>query len=337
MHSRSTECIREGLIVKQMTFATAKGFEVHGRATRKAEFLARMEMLVPWAQFCAVIEPHYPKAGNGRPPVGLERMLRMYLLANWFNLGDEACEDALYDIAAFREFCRIDLGRERAPDATTLLNFRHLLEKHQLGAALFAKVGELLLANGMKLSGGTIVDATLIAAPPSTKNQEQSRDPEMHQSKKGNQWYFGMKLHIGADSHSGLVHSASVTAANVHDSQELPNLLHGQETRLYGDSAYRGKKQRARLKQSAPKAKDFTNKPAHRHRSLSDAEQQANRRKSAVRSKVEHPFLTLKRIWGFAKVRYRGLAKNANRAYAMLALINVSKWGRALIGEVSPV
>ena len=310
-------------MVKQMTFATAKGFEVHGRATRKAEFLARMEMLVPWAQFCALIEPHYPKAGNGRPPVGLERMLRMYLLANWFNLGDEACEDALYDIAAFRDFCRIDLGRERAPDATTLLNFRHLLEKHELGAALFAKVGELLLANGMKLSGGTIVDATLITAPPSTKNQEQSRDPEMHQSKKGNQWYFGMKLHIGADSHSGLVHSASVTTANVHDSQELPNLLHGRETRLYGDSAYRGKKQRARLKETAPRAKDFTNKPAHRHRSLSDAEQRANRRKSAVRSKVEHPFLTLKRIWGFAKVRYRGLAKNANRAYAMLALINV--------------
>jgi transposase, IS5 family len=323
--------------VKQMTFATAKGFEVHGRATRKAEFLARMEMLVPWAHFCALIEPHYPKAGNGRPPVGLERMLRMYLLANWFNLGDEACEDALYDIPAFRDFCGIDLGRERAPDATTLLNFRHLLEKHELGAALFAKVGELLLANGMKLSGGTIVDATLITAPPSTKNQEQSRDPEMHQSKKGNQWYFGMKLHIGADSHSGLVHSASVTAANVHDSQELPNLLHGQETRLYGDSAYRGKKQRARLKEIAPKAKDFTNKPAHRHRSLNQAEQQSNRRKSAVRSKVEHPFLTLKRIWGFAKVRYRGLAKNANRAYAMLALINVRKWGRPLIGEVSPV
>ena len=323
--------------MKQRTFATAKGFEVHGRATRKAEFLARMEMLVPWAQFCALIEPHYPKAGNGRPPVGLERMLRMYVLANWFNLGDEACEDALYDIAAFRDFCRIDLGRERAPDATTLLNFRHLLEKHQLGAALFAKVGELLLANGMKLSGGTIVDATLITAPGSTKNQEQSRDPEMHQSKKGNQWYFGMKVHIGADSRSGLVHSVSVTAANVHDSQELPKLLHGQETRLYGDSAYRGKKQRARLKAIAPKAKDFTNKPAHRHRSLNQAEQQSNRRKSAVRSKVEHPFLTLKRIWGFAKVRYRGLAKNANRVYAMLALINVSKWGRALIGEVSPV
>ena len=319
-----------------MTLATAKGFEVHGRATRKAEFLARMEALVPWAQFCAVIEPHYPKAGNGRPPVGLERMLRMYLVANWFNLGDEACEDALYDIPAFRDFCRIDLGRERVPDATTLLNFRHLLEKHQIGAALFAKVGELLLANGMKLSGGTIVDATLIAAPPSTKNQEQSRDPEMHQSKKGNQWYFGMKVHIGADSHTGLVHSASVTAGNVHDSQELSNLLHGQETRLYGDSAYRGEKQRERLKEIAPQAKDFTNKRAHQNRPLSDADKQTNRRKSSVRSKVEHPFLTLKRIWGFAKARYRGLAKNANRAYAMLALINVSKWGRPLTGEVSP-
>jgi transposase, IS5 family len=322
--------------VKQMTLATAKGFEVHGRATRKAEFLARMEALVPWRQFCAVIEPHYPKAGNGRPRVGLERMLRMYLVANWFNLGDEACEDALYDIPAFRDFCRIDLGRERVPDATTLLNFRHLLEEHQIGAALFAKVGELLLANGMKLSGGTIVDATLIAAPPSTKNQEQSRDPEMHQSKKGNQWYFGMKLHIGVDSDSGLVHSASVSAGNVHDSHELPNLLHGQERRLYGDSAYRGEKQRERLKDIAPQAKDFTNKRAHKNRPLSDADKQTNRRKSAVRSKVEHPFLTLKRIWGFAKARYRGLAKNANRAYAMLALINISKWGWPLTGEVSP-
>jgi transposase, IS5 family len=318
-----------------MTFAGAKGFEVHGRATRKAEFLARMEALVPWAQFCAVIEPHYPKAGNGRPPVGIERMLRMYLLANWFNLSDEGCEDALYDMPAFRDFCRLDLGRERVPDATTLLKFRHLLEEQHIGAALFAKVGELLLAEGMKLSGGTIVDATLIAAPPSTKNQEQSRDPEMQQSKKGNQWYFGMKLHIGMDSQSGLVHSASVTAGNVHDSQQLPHLLHGQETRLYGDSAYRGEQQREQLKRIAPQAKDFTNKRAYKNRPLSEADRQTNRRKSAVRAKVEHPFLTFKRIWGFAKVRYRGLAKNANRAYAMLALINLSNWGRPLTGEVS--
>lgn len=322
--------------MKQMTLAAAKGFEVHGRATRKAEFLARMEALVPWSEFCTLIEPHYPKAGNGRPPIGVERMLRMYLVANWFNLADEACEDALYDIAAFRDFCRIDLGRERVPDATTLLNFRHLLEAHKIGAALFAKVGELLLASGMKLSGGTIVDATLIAAPPSTKNRDQSRDPEMHQSKKGNEWHFGMKLHIGVDSQSGLVHSASVTAGNVHDSQELPNLLRGSETRLYGDSAYRGEKQRERLKQIAPRAKDFTNKRAYRNRPLSDADKQTNRRKSSVRAKVEHPFLTLKRIWGFAKVRYRGLAKNANRALAMLAMINLNKWGRPLAGEMRP-
>ncbi len=322
--------------MKQMTLAAAKGFEKHNRATRKAEFLARMESLMPWAEFCTVIEPHYPKAGNGRPPVGLERMLRMYCVANWFNLSDEACEDALYDVPVFREFCRIDLGRERVPDATTLLNFRHLLEAHDLGAALFAKVGELLLANGMRLSGGTIVDATLIAAPPSTKNKDKSRDPEMHQTKKGNEWYFGMKLHIGADSKTGLVHSASVTAANVHDSNEVPNLLHGGETRLYGDSAYRGKAQRERLKVIAPKAKDFTNKRAYKNRPLTEADKATNRRKSSVRSKVEHPFLTLKRFWGFAKVRYRGLAKNANRAFAMLAMLNINKWGRPLTGELRP-
>ena len=319
-----------------MTLAATKGFEKYNRATRKAEFLSRMESLMPWVEFCSLIEPYYPRAGNGRLPVGLERMLRMYCIANWFNLSDVACEDSLYDVPVFREFCRIDLGRERVPDATTLLHFRHLLEANNLGAALFAKVGELLLANGMKLSGGTIVDATLIAAPPSTKNKDKSRDPEMHQVKKANEWHFGMKLHIGADSKTGLVHSASVTAANVHDSHQVPNLLHGQETRFYGDSAYRGKAQRERLKEIAPKAKDFTNKRAYRNRPLTDADKATNRRKSSVRSKIEHPFLTLKRLWGFAKVRYRGLAKNANRAFAMLAMLNINKWGRPLTGEVRP-
>ena len=322
--------------MKQMTLAAAKGFEVHGRATRKAAFLAKMEALVPWAEVCALIEPHYPKAGNGRKPIGIERMLRMYMIANWFNLADEACEDALYDIAAFRDFCRIDLGRERVPDATTLLGFRHLLEDKNLGAALFAKIGELLQANGMKLCGGTIVDATLIAAPPSTKNQDKARDPEMHQTKKGNEWYFGMKVHIGVDSQTGLVHSASVTAANVHDSQELPNLLHGEETRLYGDSAYRGQNQREQLRQIAPKAKDFTNQRAYRSRPLTEADKETNRRKSSIRAKVEHRFYTLKRVWGFAKTRYRGLAKNANRAFAMLAMINLVKWGMPLTGQVRP-
>ena len=319
-----------------MTLATVAGFDKHSRATRKAASLARMETLVPWAEFCTLIEPHYPKAGDGRPPVGLERVLRMYMIANWFNLADEACEEALYDIRVFRDFCRSDLGRERVPDATTLLNFRHLLEAHQLGAALFAKVGELLLAQGVKLCGGTIVDATLIAAAPSTKNRDKSRDPEMHQAKKANQWHFGMKVHIGVDSQSGLVHSASVTAANVHDSQALPALLRGDETRLYGDSAYRGAKQREQLKAMAPKARDFTNKRAYRNRPLSEADKRTNRRKSSVRAKVEHPFLTLKRLWGFTKTRYRGLAKNTNRAYAMLAMINLVKWGVPLTGQVRP-
>jgi IS5 family transposase len=296
-----------------------------------------METLMPWAEFCALIEPHYPKAGNGRPPIGLERMLRMYCIANWFNLADEACEDALYDVPVFRDFCGFDLGDERIADAGTLLNFRHLLEAHDLGAAMFAKIGTLLQANGMKLSNGTIVDATLIAAPPSVKNQDKTRDPEMHQVKKGNQWHFGMKLHIGVDSASGLIHSASVTAANIHDRHEVPNLLHGNETRFYGDSAYRGKEQRERLRELAPKAKDFTNRRAYKNRPLTDADKETNRRKSAVRSKVEHPFLTLKRLWGFAKVRYRGLEKNANRAFAMLAIINLVKWGRPLTGQVRPV
>ena len=263
-------------------------------------------------------------------------MLRMYCIANWFNLADEACEEALYDVPVFREFCRIDLGRERVPDATTLLHFRHLRETHQIGTALFAKVGELLLANGKKLPGGTIVDATLIAAPPSTKNQERIRDPELHQAKKGNEWHFGMKLHIGADSQTGLVHGASFIAANVHDSHQVPNLLHRTEPRFYGDRAYRGRAQRERLKQIAPKAKDFTNKRAYRNQPLTEADKQTNRRKSSVRSKVEHPFLTLKRLWGFAKVRFRGLPKNANRAFAMLAMLNLVKWARPLTGEVRP-
>ncbi len=319
--------------MKQQTLSVG-GFDAYRKTTRKAEFLSRMDLLVPWAEFCSVIEPYYPKAGDGRPPVGLERMLRMYFIANWFNLADVACEDALYDVEAFRNFCWIDLGRERVPDATTLMNFRHLLERNNLGAALFAKVGELLLANGLKLSGGTIVDATIIAAPSSTKNADKARDPEMHQTKKGNQWYFGMKVHIGVDSRSGLTHSASITSANVHDSRELPNLLHGNETRLYGDSAYTGQKDV--LRKIAPNAKDFTNKRARRNHPLTDADKETNRRKSQVRARVEHPFRPLKSIYGFAKARYRGLAKNANRALALLALINLEKWGRPLTGQVRP-
>jgi len=226
----------------QQTLAMAAdqgaGFEQYRRPTKRDAFLATMEQIVPWQDLCAVIEPHYPKAGNGRPPVGLERMLRMYFVQHWFNLADEACEEALLDSTALRRFVGIDLGRERVPDGTTLLKFRRLLQKNKLGEHLFAKVGQLLQTRGMKVGTGTIVDATIIGAPSSTKNADKARDPEMHQTRKGQQWYFGMKLHIGVDSRTGLAHSAVVTAANVHDKHPLPELLHGNEQRVYGDSAY---------------------------------------------------------------------------------------------------
>lgn len=321
--------------MKQMTLATA-GFDRYAKTTRRASFLAEMERVVPWRRLCRLIEPVYPTAGNGRPPIGLERMLRIYFLQHWFNLSDPAVEEALYDSQSMRRFVGIDLGREPAPDETTMCRFRHLLEQHDLGTRMFEEVHRHLEASGIKVAKGTIVDATIINAPSSTKNADKARDPDMHQTKKGNQWYFGMKLHIGVDSKTGLVHRASVTAANVHDSHEVANLLHGEENRLYGDSAYRGKAQRKRLKELAPKARDFTNQRAYRNKPLSEAEKETNRRKSSVRAKVEHPFLVIKRLWGFAKVRYRGLAKNANRAYAMLAMVNLLKWGKPLTGQVRP-
>lgn len=250
------------------------------------------------------------------------------LRAHWFNLADEACEDFLYNMPTARHFCKFDLGNEPIPDATTLENFRHLLERHKLGEQLFAAVGSLLDNAGLRLSGGTIVDATIIAAPSSTKNAEGERDPEMSSTKKGNQWHFGMKLHIGVDSKTGLVHSSTVTTASIHDSQELPNLMHGDETRVYGDSAYIG--QKTAMRERSSKAKDFTHHRKFRNRDLSDAQRMSNRRKNSVRARVEHPFLWIKRIWGFAKARYRGLAKNANRAFILLALFNIAKGNRPL-------
>ena len=293
------------------------------RRTRRELFLEQMDQIVPWGELAGLVEPHYPKAGNGRPPIGLERMLRIHFLQHWFNLADEACEDALYDSAAFRSFVGLDLGSERAPDATTLLKFRRLLETHELGAALMQRVSEHLRSSGVKVGSGTIVDATIIAAPSSTKNREKQRDPEMHQTKKGNQWYFGMKLHIGVDSRSGVVHSAEVSAANVHDSRMLPELMHGQEERLYGDSAYRGESVRESMREVAPQVKDFTNERGYRNRPLSKRQQQKNTRKSSVRAKVEYVFLVIKRLWGFGKVRYRGLAKNKNRLLTTIALANL--------------
>jgi transposase, IS5 family len=248
-------------------------------------------------------------------------MLRLHCLQQWFNLSDPAVEEALYDSHAMRQFVGIDLGREPVPDETTICKFRHLLEAHQIGEQLFARIGAYLAGHGLKVSRGTIVDATIIAAPSSTKNRQKKRDPEMHQTQKGNQWYLGMKAHVGVDSQTKLIHSVAATAANVHDSQVLPKLLHGQETRVWGDSAYSG--QRDVIRQHAPKAKSFVQAKAHRHRPLSGAERARNRTKSKVRAKVEHAFLVIKRIFGWAKVRYRGLAKNTHWLQISCGLANL--------------
>ena len=313
--------------MKQTTLAVAADqcaeFERFRKPTRRDVFLQTMETIVPWTALCDVIEPHYPKAGKGRPPIGLERMLRMYFVQHWLNLADEACEEALLDSAALRRFVGIDLARERVPDGTTLLKFRRLLEddKHKLGAALFAKVGEVLQSKGMKVGTGTIVDATIISAPSSTKNDKSERDGEMHQTRKGNQWFFGMKLHIGVDSETGLAHSAVVTAANVHDKHPLPQLLHGNEREVFGDSAYAS--QQALIAAKAPNAVDRTNQRVHGSGVVADLERIVNRIKSKTHSRVEHMFGVVKRHFGFNKVRYKGLAKNATRAFVALGLANI--------------
>ena len=306
--------------MKQTTLSTG-GFDRYSKTTRRAAFLSEMDRVMPWSALCALIEPVYPKAGNGRPPIGVERMLRIYFLQNWFNLSDPAVEEALYDSLSMRSFVGIDLGRERAPDETTVCKFRHLLEENDLGKRVFEEVGRHLQANGLKVSTGTIVDATIISAPSSTKNKDKARDPEMHQTKKGNQWYFGMKAHIGVDSKTKLIHSVVATSANVHDKHPIPQLLHGNENRVYGDSAYASQKEL--IAQAAPKAKDFTNQKGSRNNPLTDREREKNRTKSQVRAKVEHAFLIIKRIFGFAKVSYRGLKKNGNRLFVVAALANI--------------
>ena len=314
--------------MKQMTLATA-GFERYGKTTRRAVFLCEMERVVPWPALCELIEPVYPKAGNGRRPVGVERMLRIYFLQQWFNLSDPAVEEALYDSLAMRNFVGIDLGREPVPDETTVCRFRHLLETHDLGQQLFDEVQRHLTAKGLKVATGTIVDATIINAPSSTKNAAKARDPEMHQTKKGNQWYFGMKAHFGVDSRSKLIHAVAATPANVADSTVLPELLHGRETRVWGDQAYRG--QRAVIRERAPRARDFTNR-RYRHRGIIDEGERAkNRTKSNVRARVEHAIGVIKRVFGFAKLRYRGLNKNPHRLLVTCALANLFMARRHLL------
>jgi IS5 family transposase len=263
----------------------------------------------------------------------MERMLRIYFLQQWFNLSDPAVEEALYDSAVMRQFAGIDLGREPVPDETTVCKFRHLLEEHQLGGAMLKVVNRHLEGKGVRITTGTIVDATIIHAPSSTKNREQKRDEEMHQTKKGNQWYFGMKAHVGVDSKTKLIHSVVATPANVADATVLPELLHGQETRVWGDQAYRG--QTEVIHACAPNAKDFTNQRYRYQDQVDEGERMKNRVKSKVRSKVEHVFGVMKLKFGFVKVRYRGLAKNANRLFVTSALVNLFRTRHRLLARAA--
>ena len=320
---------------KQLTLAV-NDFERYRKPTRREKFLAEMDQVVPWKALCAVIEPYYPKAtsAGGRPPVGLERMLRIHCLQLWFDLSDPAVEEALYDSLAMRSFVGIDLGREPVPDETTVMRFRHLLERHKLGERIFEQVGRVLVERGLRLSRGTIVDATIIAAPSSTKNAEGERDPEMHQTKKGNEWHFGMKAHVGVDSQSKVIHSVVATPANTADCKVLDQLLLGHETRVYGDQAYKSQGEVIRAK--APRAKDFTNRQCKWKHFVDEAIKAKNRTKSRIRSRVEHSIGVIKRVFGFRKVRYRGLAKNGNRLFVTAALANIFLVRYSVLGAVRP-
>lgn len=301
------------------------GLNLSTKKTRKRVFLDEMERVVPWAALVAIVAPHCPKAKTGRPPFAVETMLRIHYLQQWFGLSDPAMEEALHDVALYREFARVDGVMARLPDETTILRFRHLLERHDLAPDMLRLVNDLLQHKGLMLRSGTAVDATLIAAPSSTKNADGERDPQMRQTKKGNNWYFGMKAHIGVDTHSGLVHTVATTPANVHDLNMAGVLLHGDEEAAFGDSGYRGVHKR-------PEAAGPTWHVAMRHglrRKLNPfiepdfVAERVEKMKASIRAKVEHPFRVLKRQFGFTKVRYRGLAKNTAQIVTLFALTNL--------------
>lgn len=313
--------------MKQSTFASA-AWDRKGKVTRRERFLGEMDAVIPWKHLNRLIERHYPKAGNGTQPMPQERMLRIYFMQQWFNLSDPAMEDALYDSESMRRFAGIELSDDAIPDETTILRFRHLLEKHYLTQAIFAQVRTLLEQKRLLLKSGTIVDATIIEAPPSTKNAEQARDPEMHQTKKGKDWHFGMKAHVGTDRR-GVVHSLTTTAANVSDISQLPQLLHGQEREVFGDQAYWSESHRQGARERGLRYR--INRRPNPGRPLSRLERRLNRLRSATRARGEHAFHVVKRLWGFTKVRYRGLAKNTARLFAAFALANLYLLRRRLI------
>src|ERR1700722_5770916 len=303
----------------QGTFA-GLAWKGKGKVTRRERFLAEMDQVIPWARLVALIEPHYPKAGRGRQPLGLEKMLRIYFLQNWFNLSDPQAEDSLYDIESMRRFAGVELGDDVIPDETTILRFRHLLEKHRLTEAVFAEVQQLLEQRRLLLRSGTILDATIIAAPSSTKNATQSRDPEMRQTRKGKTWHFGMKLHVGTDRR-GLVHHLTTTPAATADITQVDALLHGGEREIFADQAYWSEAHGQRFRAAGVSYRD--NRGGHCHRPLTELQRAINRSRSRHRARGEHAFHVVKRLWGFVKVRYRGLAKNTARAFTMFALANL--------------
>lgn len=311
----------------QRTFASV-AWSSKGKVTRRERFLAEMDAVIPWGRLLAVIAPHYPKAGKGRHPVGLERMLRIYFLQQWFNLSDPQAEDAIYDSESMRRFAGVELGDDVIPDETTILRFRHLLEQHQLTAAIFAEIGSLLAEKRLLLKAGTIVDATIIAAPSSTKNAAQARDPEMHQTRKGKQWHFGMKLHVGTDLR-GVVHHLTATDAKAADITQLPDLLHGEEDDLYGDQAYWKEDDRALWQLAGGRYR--VNRRGTKHHPLTPYQKGINRSRSRRRARGEHGFHVVKRLWGFVKARYRGLAKNLARAQTMFGLANLYLLRRRLL------
>ena len=316
----------------QTSFSQAE-FADKKKITRREKFLGRMEGIIPWAALWAVIEPFYPKGERGRPPIGLERMLRVYFLQQWYGLADEALEDAIYDSQAMRGFARIDLATDGVPDATTLLKFRRLLETNDLGQGIFKAINTDLATRGLLMREGTLVDATLLAAPPSTKNQEKKRDPERHQTRKGNQWYFGMKAHIGADRDGKLVHTVVVTAVNVADITQTAELLHGQETQVHADAGYLGVEKRPEIVALERKidwqiARKRGQIKAMKEGTEKETLKAIEKVKASVRTFVEHPFHILKNIFRHRKVRYRGLAKNGHQLYTRFGLANVVIAGR---------
>ena len=306
------------------------GYFDKGKKTKREQFLAEMDRVVPWKRLCSAIEPHYPKPSKsgGRPPIPLERMLRIYCLQQWYNLSDPATEEALYDSLQMRRFAGVSSDDDIIPDETTILRFRRLLERHELTAKLFTEINTVLAEGGLFVGKGTIVDATIIHAPSSTKNAQNKRDPEMHQTKKRGQWFFGMKVHTGSDVGSGLVHTIEATAAHVHDGSVMGQLLHGQEQAVYGDSAYQSKVAKAMAR--AVRLRFCVNERITDHPRCAQ-QRLRNRRYSRVRAIAEHAFLVVKHLWRHSKVRYRGLAKNLAQMYALFGLANLYRVRKKLL------